>query len=202
MNLVNDDGLPQGWYKRVRVYVSSATGITRFALLNNHGGSDYSNLLVSGASDDISSNSTIPFVGPTGNDPFNNNGDSNPPYSKFTQISTDGTVPPGTWGTISIEYFPIEGVNDVRTAGALQDTANFLQSSFANLVQVSSSNILASGNVGIGTTSPDMLLSVGSNSPSGSVAHFENSTGSCYINPTTTSLSCSSDSASRPMSCL
>ena len=50
------------------------------------------------------------------------------------------------------------------------------------------------GNVGIGTTSPDMLLTVGSNSPSGSVAHFENSTGSCYINPTTTSLSCSSDS--------
>ena len=54
--------------------------------------------------------------------------------------------------------------------------------------------IFTTGNVGIGTTSPDMLLSVGSNSPSGSVAHFENSTGSCYINPTTTSLSCSSDS--------
>ena len=49
------------------------------------------------------------------------------------------------------------------------------------------------GNVGIATTSPDMLLTVGSNSPSGNVAHFENSTGSCYINPTTTSLSCSSD---------
>jgi hypothetical protein len=49
------------------------------------------------------------------------------------------------------------------------------------------------GNVGIGTTSPDMLLSVGSSTPIGSVAHFENSTGSCYINPTTTSLSCSSD---------
>jgi hypothetical protein len=49
------------------------------------------------------------------------------------------------------------------------------------------------GNVGIGTTSPDTLLSVGSATPVGSVAHFENSTGSCYINPTTTSLSCSSD---------
>jgi len=49
------------------------------------------------------------------------------------------------------------------------------------------------GNVGIGTTSPDTLLSVGSATPTGSVAHFENSTGSCYINPTTTSLSCSSD---------
>jgi Chaperone of endosialidase len=49
------------------------------------------------------------------------------------------------------------------------------------------------GNVGIGATSPDMLLSVGSNSPTGAVAHFENSTGSCYINPTNTGLSCSSD---------
>ena len=53
--------------------------------------------------------------------------------------------------------------------------------------------ITSSGNVGIGTTSPDMLLSVGSATPVGNVAHFENSTGSCYINPTTTSLSCSSD---------
>jgi len=38
-----------------------------------------------------------------------------------------------------------------------------------------------------------MLLAVGSATPSGNVAHFENSTGSCYINPNTTSLSCSSD---------
>ena len=52
---------------------------------------------------------------------------------------------------------------------------------------------LATGNIGIGTSSPDVLLSVGSASASGNVAHFENSTGSCYINPTTTSLSCSSD---------
>jgi hypothetical protein len=51
----------------------------------------------------------------------------------------------------------------------------------------------STGNVGIGTTSPDALLTVGSATPSGNVAHFENSTGSCYINPTTTSLSCSSD---------
>jgi hypothetical protein len=38
-----------------------------------------------------------------------------------------------------------------------------------------------------------MLLSVGSATPVGNVAHFENSTGSCYINPTTASLSYSSD---------
>jgi len=37
------------------------------------------------------------------------------------------------------------------------------------------------------------LLTVGSATPVGNVAHFENSTGSCYINPTTTALVCSSD---------
>ena len=47
--------------------------------------------------------------------------------------------------------------------------------------------------VGIGTTSPDTLLSVGSATPVGNVAHFENSTGSCYINPTGGSVSCTSD---------
>ena len=51
----------------------------------------------------------------------------------------------------------------------------------------------SNGNVGIGTTSPDVLLTVGSATPVGNVAHFENSTGSCYINPTTTALVCSSD---------
>ncbi len=53
--------------------------------------------------------------------------------------------------------------------------------------------INSTGNVGIGTTSPDVLLTVGSATPVGNVAHFENSTGSCYINPTTTALVCSSD---------
>jgi hypothetical protein len=53
--------------------------------------------------------------------------------------------------------------------------------------------VTGAGNVGIGTTTPDMLLAVGSATPTGSVAHFENSTGSCYINPTTTALTCTSD---------
>ncbi|OGG70479.1 hypothetical protein A3F27_03645 [Candidatus Kaiserbacteria bacterium RIFCSPHIGHO2_12_FULL_53_13] len=53
--------------------------------------------------------------------------------------------------------------------------------------------IQSNGNVGIGTTSPDMLLSVGNAEFAGSVAHFENSSGSCYIDPSTSGLSCSSD---------
>ena len=39
---------------------------------------------------------------------------------------------------------------------------------------LSSGVSVSSGNVGIGTTSPDMLLSVGSSVRVGSLAHFEN----------------------------
>lgn len=53
--------------------------------------------------------------------------------------------------------------------------------------------ILGNGNVGIGTTAPSYNLHVGNNTVSGIVARFENSTGTCDINPTTSSLVCSSD---------
>ncbi len=49
------------------------------------------------------------------------------------------------------------------------------------------------GNVGIGNTSPSYQLQVGNNTVSGIVVRFENSTGTCDINPTTASLACSSD---------
>lgn len=47
--------------------------------------------------------------------------------------------------------------------------------------------------VGIGTSSPLYVLDVASTTGAGSVARFTNATGNCTINPTTTSLSCSSD---------
>jgi hypothetical protein len=54
--------------------------------------------------------------------------------------------------------------------------------------------ITSSGNVGIGTTSPQYLLHVGSASvASGTVARFQNINGTCDINPTDASLECSSD---------
>ena len=93
-------------------------------------------------------------------------------------------------GTPSITF---GGSNNYSISG--NTSSQYLQLNGGNsYLNINNSNIYTLANVGIGTTSPDMLLSVGSNSPSGSVAHFENSTGSCYINPTTTSLSCSSDS--------
>ena len=66
----------------------------------------------------------------------------------------------------------------------------------SNTVTIGNSDItktLLSGNVGIGTTSPTHLLDVGSNSVSGAVAGFENSTGQCIINPTSSSVNCTSD---------
>lgn len=49
------------------------------------------------------------------------------------------------------------------------------------------------GDVGIGTTTPLFLLHIGNNAVVGTVARFENSSGTCDINPTSSSLSCSSD---------
>jgi hypothetical protein len=49
------------------------------------------------------------------------------------------------------------------------------------------------GNVGIKNTTLTYSLNVGSASVSGIVARFQNSTGTCDINPTGTALSCSSD---------
>ncbi|MDB5255181.1 MAG: cell wall surface anchor family protein [Candidatus Nomurabacteria bacterium] len=53
--------------------------------------------------------------------------------------------------------------------------------------------VVASGKVGFSNTTPGYLLHVGSSAASGIVARFENSTGTCDINPTTTALVCSSD---------
>jgi hypothetical protein len=47
--------------------------------------------------------------------------------------------------------------------------------------------------VGIGTSSPLYTLDVASTTYAGPLARFSNATGNCTINPTTTSLSCSSD---------
>lgn len=53
--------------------------------------------------------------------------------------------------------------------------------------------ILKNGNVGIKALVPSYLLQVGDSAVTGVVARFQNSTGTCDINPTTSSLVCSSD---------
>ncbi len=51
----------------------------------------------------------------------------------------------------------------------------------------------ATGNVAIATSSSPYTLTVGNSLISGVIARFQNATGYCDINPTTTSLTCSSD---------
>lgn len=58
---------------------------------------------------------------------------------------------------------------------------------------VGAGGTLATTSVGIGTSSPSYLLDVASTTASGVIARFTNTSGSCTVNPTTSSVSCTSD---------
>ena len=100
----------------------------------------------------------------------------------------------------------VNGSNNVfigAQAGGASPTVSNLSNAIAigYQAQVAQSNSFILGgtganqvSVGIGTTAPSYLLDVGNNSISGAVAQFTNSNGSCTINPTGGSVSCSSDS--------
>jgi hypothetical protein len=102
-------------------------------------------------------------------------------------------------GTYNSFTSVLEGAN----IGAMNDAAWTSTSSPASLIfrTTASGSIAAteqmrisgSGNVSIGNTNNTYKLEVGSASISGIVARFTNSTGTCDINPTSSSLSCSSD---------
>ncbi|MFA5933617.1 MAG: tail fiber domain-containing protein [Candidatus Paceibacterota bacterium] len=74
--------------------------------------------------------------------------------------------------------------NPTQTFGLSFGDANLTTNGFV---------VNSTGKFGIGTTTPTTLLYVGNSSVSGIVATFENSTGVCTINPTTSSVGCSSD---------
>ena len=78
----------------------------------------------------------------------------------------------------------------------LASTTGSNQLNIGNLIYGTSLGIngtASAGNIGIGNSAPAYKLHVGNSSLSGVVSRFENSTGYCDINPTTTSLTCTSD---------
>ena len=83
------------------------------------------------------------------------------------------------------------GTPVVTIRGITGQTADLFQ--VQNNSPVTLFNVTSGGNVGIGTTSPQYLLQAGNSSISGIVARFQNSNGTCDINPTTNTLACSSD---------
>ncbi|MCK9371289.1 tail fiber domain-containing protein, partial [Candidatus Dojkabacteria bacterium] len=111
------------------------------------------------------------------------------------------------------DYLGYDGTSDVRVGvlrmvvdGAVStgivpgkfqiETADATGANTPRLIAYANDNIIMStngGKVGIAQLSPGYKLHVGNNTVAGVVARFENSTGTCDVNPTTTALVCSSD---------
>lgn len=78
----------------------------------------------------------------------------------------------------------------------LASTTDSNQLNIGNLIYGTALGIngtASTGNIGIGNSAPVYKLHVGNGSTAGVIARFQNSTGYCDINPTTTSLTCTSD---------
>jgi hypothetical protein len=97
----------------------------------------------------------------------------------------------GANGTAAITTYGAQISNIHTNATSGTNIALYLNASGATTANYGL--IVNSGFVGIGQTAPGYLLHVGSGSASGIVARFQNSAGTCDINPITSSLACSSD---------
>jgi hypothetical protein len=83
---------------------------------------------------------------------------------------------------------PNATVNAINLGGVLFGTGTY-----SNRIGDASITPVSGGRIGIGVVSPSYTLQVGNSGVSGIVARFQNSTGTCDINPTNTALVCSSD---------
>lgn len=108
---------------------------------------------------------------------------------------------PATTTATTIGNTPLTGLLGVGTSSPYAKLsvwgANTLPTSKAFEVANSASStlftVLNSGDVGVGTVSPSYTLHVATTTVGGVVARFQNGTGYCDINPTTTALVCTSD---------
>jgi hypothetical protein len=119
---------------------------------------------------------------------------TNASYSNFFGYNAGGSLFPGNnIGSNNI----IIGTN-ISLGNGIADSMNIggvlFGTGFYNTTTGSPSiTPVSGGRIGIANNTPLYTLHVGSPSLSGIVSRFQNSTGTCDINPTTTSLSCSSD---------
>ena len=100
----------------------------------------------------------------------------------FATADTAGTV---------VTSARISSIFTSHAAGAVSSDFAFVTKNAGTLGEVL--RITGAGNVGIGTTSPPFKFTVDNAGSSGIVAGFENSSGECTINPTGSSVNCSSD---------
>jgi Chaperone of endosialidase/Domain of unknown function (DUF5011) len=106
--------------------------------------------------------------------------------TSYGAISLSGLNAGGTYNFLSHQSGGDQGdlyINR-QTGGAI----HFKEGGGADQMTISTG-----GKIGIGTTSPAYKLVVDNSGSSGVVAGFENSSGECTINPTSSSVNCSSD---------
>jgi hypothetical protein len=125
----------------------------------------------------------------TGSVYFDNFGD-NAGYSTYFRMRTSGTpiniLTLGANGNVGIGTTSPMSALDVEGGTSIGVL-------YSGTTAAPTNGLIVQGNVGIGNSTPSYQLQVGSGSVVGIVSRFQNSTGTCDINPTTTSLSCSSD---------
>jgi Chaperone of endosialidase len=124
-----------------------------------------------------------------------------PPSADISFAKTTNSTQPHTQSDFT-EYMVIKSGGNIGIGTTTPQAKLSIKASgqtTGKVVSITDSNnaekftILDNGKVGIGTTTPSYTLQAGNTSISGVVARFQNSTGYCDINPTTTSLTCTSD---------